>query len=200
MDDGTPANLTYLQLKNVQVRNDHESVYGIYIGQTPDNWGTVSGTIGGTGLQTNSSFVSDRMTTNGNPRTPITRPPLPSPPPLGEVPMQLAQLVRIDNTGNSSTSTYDIRAGTYIGPAGDNGAMVTMTWATSVSARRPPNSTRASGTVPAGQVHAFYVTGGITSATGSGPAVWTVDGKPYTPTSATSMDNDVVVSESSQSP
>ncbi|WP_227379044.1 hypothetical protein [Haladaptatus halobius] len=59
MDDGTPANLTYLQLKNVQVRNDHESVYGIYIGQTPDNWGTVSGTISGTDLQTNSSFVSD---------------------------------------------------------------------------------------------------------------------------------------------
>ncbi|WP_227380662.1 hypothetical protein [Haladaptatus halobius] len=197
MDDGTPANLGYLQLKNVQVRNDHESVYGIYIGQTPDTWGTVSGTIGGTGLQTNSSFVSDRMTTNGNPTAPITVPPLPSPPPFGEVPMQPAQVVRIDNTGNSSSSTYDIRAGTYIGPAGDNGATVTMTWAASVSARRPPNSTQASGTVPAGKVYAFYVTGGITSATGSGSATWTVDGQPYSPNQTASLNSNNVISESS---
>ncbi|GAA0226254.1 hypothetical protein ACFFQF_10855 [Haladaptatus pallidirubidus] len=190
MEDGSEANLEYLQLNNVQVRNDHDSVYGIYIGQAPDTWGTVSGTIGG--MQTNSSYVSDRMTTGGSPTAPNTTPPLPSPPPLGQVPLQSANLVRIENKGNSSATIYDVRAGTYIGPAGDNGATLTTSWASSVSAKRPPNSRRATGTVPAGRAHAFYVTGGVTSATKSGPATLTVDGQPYASASAASMSTDEV--------
>ncbi|SIR46876.1 hypothetical protein SAMN05421858_2365 [Haladaptatus litoreus] len=192
MSDGTPANLEYLQLSNVQVRNDYGTVYGIAIDQAPDTWGTVSGTIGGSGMQTNSSYVENRMTTNGSPTAPNTTPPLPSPPPLGQVPLQSASLVRIDNSGNSSATTFDVRAGTYIGPAGDNGATLTTTWASSVSAKRPPNSRRATGTVPAGRVYAFYVTGGVTSATKSGPATLTVDGQPYTSASAASMSSDGV--------
>ncbi len=181
MSNGSSANLAYLQLQNVQVRNDHRTVYGISIEQTPDTWGTVSGTIGGSGLQTDSSYVRGRMTTNGSPTAPNTNPPLPSPPALGSVPLQSAQLVRINNKGNSPASSYDIRAGNFIGPAGGGGATLTMVWASSVSAKRPPNSTRATGTVPAGQIHAFYVTGGITSTSGSGPARWTVNGQSYNP-------------------
>jgi hypothetical protein len=90
----------------------------------PDSRGTVSGTIGGSGKQTNSSYVSDRMTTNGSPTEPITTPPLPSPLSLETVPMQSAQLVRIDNTGNSSASTFDIQAGTYVSPAANKGATI----------------------------------------------------------------------------
>jgi hypothetical protein len=181
MDNGSPVNLAYLQLQNVEVRNDHENEYGISIGQTPDSWGTVSGTIGGSGLQTNSSYVSSRMTVNGNPTAPNTTPPLPNPPALGKIPLQSAQLVRIDNTGNSSSSTFSIQAGSFVGPAGNDGATVYTNWASSVSAKRVPNSTQASGTVPAGEAYAFYVTGGIVSTSSSGPAVWTVDGEPYTP-------------------
>ena len=72
LSDGTPANLEYLQLKNVNVTNDNNSEYAIYIGQVPDSWGTVSGVLGGSGLQTNSSYVSARMKTNGNPTPPNT--------------------------------------------------------------------------------------------------------------------------------
>jgi hypothetical protein len=135
MSDGLVANLAYLQLQNVQIRNDYEAEYGISIEQAPDTWGTVSGTVGGTGMQTDSSYIRDRMTINGNPTAPITSPPLPSPPSLGNVPLQSTQLVRINNSGNSSASSYDIRAGNFIGPAGDGGATLTMTWTSSVSAK-----------------------------------------------------------------
>lgn len=120
------ANLSSLQLEDVYVRNDHNSEYAIWIGQTPDTWGTVSGILGGSGPQTNSSFISSRMTINGNPPAPDTTPPLPSPPPVGEVPIQPSQLVRIDNTGNNSTATYEIEAGNYVLPAGNDGATITM--------------------------------------------------------------------------
>ncbi|GAA0222167.1 hypothetical protein [Haladaptatus pallidirubidus] len=181
MNDGTPVNLETLRLDGVHVRNDHNSEYAVFIGQEPDTWGPVSGVLGGSGPQTNSSYVSNRMTTNGNPTAPITTPPLPSPPSLGTVPMQSAQVVRIDNTGNSSASSYTIRGGTHVLPGGDDGATIAMGWALTISARRPPNSTRASGTVPAGQSHVFYVSGGIIETSGSGPATWTVDGEVYEP-------------------
>ncbi|WP_458208804.1 hypothetical protein [Haladaptatus sp. NG-SE-30] len=181
MSDGTPANLEYFQLEDVHVTNDHDTEYGIFIGQVPDTWGTVSGIIGGSGPQTNSSFIRNRMTTNGNPTPPDTTPPLPSPPPLGEVPMMPSQLVRIDNTGNNSPTTYQITAGEYVLPAGNDGATITMAWGPDGEPRRPPNSAVATGTVPAGSVYAFYVTGGIVSTEANGPAIWTVDGEPYNP-------------------
>ncbi|WP_458189550.1 hypothetical protein [Haladaptatus sp. NG-WS-4] len=187
MSDGTPANLEYLQLEDVQVTNDHDSEYGIWIGQVPDTWGTVSGVIGGSGPQTNSSYVRNRMTTNGNPTPPDTTPPLVSPPPLGEVPMEPSQLVRIDNTGNDSPTTYQITAGEYVLPAGNDGATVTMSWGQDGGPRRPPNSAVATGTVPAGSVFAFYVTGGIVSIETEGPATVTVDGEPFDPNAETPL-------------
>ncbi|WP_458189241.1 hypothetical protein [Haladaptatus sp. NG-WS-4] len=180
-NDGTPANLEYLQLEDVQITNDHNSEYGIWIGQVPDTWGTVSGVIGGSGPQTNSTYVGNRMTTNGDPAQPDTTPPLPSPPPLGEVPMMPSQLVRIDNTGNSSPTTYQITAGESVLPAGTNGATIPIDWGPDGGPTRPPNAEVASGTVPAGQAVAFYVTGGIVSTEADGPATWTVDGEPYDP-------------------
>ncbi|WP_433633009.1 hypothetical protein [Halomicrococcus sp. NG-SE-24] len=174
-------NLAFLQFEDVYVRNDHDSEYAVWIGQAPDTWGTVSGILGGSGPQTNSSFVSSRMTTNGDPPAPDTTPPLPSPPPLGEIPLQPAQLVRIDNTGNNSAASYEVEAGDTILPAGNDGATVTMEWGTDGEPLRPPNSQQAIGTVPVGEVYAFYVTGGIVSATASGSATVTVDGQLYTP-------------------
>ncbi|WP_458208946.1 Ig-like domain-containing protein [Haladaptatus sp. NG-SE-30] len=179
MNDGTPANLEYFQLEDVHVRNDHNSEYGIYIGQVPDTWGTVSGVIGGSGPQTNSSYIQNHMTINGNPTPPDTTPPLPSPPPLGDIPMMPSQLVRIDNTGNSSETTYQITAGEYVLPAGTDGATITTEWGPDGGPRRPPNSAVATGTVPAGKAYAFYVTGGIVSIETTGPATVTVDGEPY---------------------
>ncbi len=181
MVDGTTPNLEYLQLQNVQVRNDHPSQYAISIEQTPDTWGTVSGVLGGTGAQTDSAYVRERMVINGNPTAPDTTPPLPSPPPLGEVPMQDAQLVRIDNTGNSVATSYQITAGEYALPAANDGATMTMEWGPDGGPRRPPTSAVATGTVPAGQAYAFYVTGGIVSTEADGPATWTVDGDVYEP-------------------
>ncbi|WP_227357428.1 hypothetical protein [Haladaptatus salinisoli] len=181
MNDGTVANLKYLQLQNIHVRNDHDYQYAVSIEQTPEEWGEVSGVLGGDGPQTDSSYVRDRVTTNGDPTPPNTQPPLPNPPSLGEVPQQSAQLIRIDNTGNESTSSYQITAGTSVLPAGDDGATVTMDWGANDSPARPPDSQKATGTVPAGEVYAFYVTGGIVSAKGSGPATWSVDGTSFTP-------------------
>ncbi|WP_266081643.1 hypothetical protein [Haladaptatus caseinilyticus] len=183
MSDGTPANLEYLQLEDVHVTNDHRSEYGIYIGQVPDTWGTVSGVIGGSGTQTNSSYVQNQMTTGEDPIQPNTTPPLPSPPPLGEVPMQQSQLVRIDNTGGNEPTTYQITAGQYALPAANDGASITMSWGPDSGPRRPPNSEVATGTIPAGKAHAFYVRGGIISTESNGPAVWTVDGEAYEPES-----------------
>ncbi|WP_227379412.1 hypothetical protein [Haladaptatus halobius] len=181
MSDDTPADLKYLQLQNVHVRNDHNSEYAIWIGQTPDSWGTVSGVLGGSGPQTNSDYIRSHMTISGNPTAPDTTPPLPNPPSLGRVPMQSAQLVRIDNTGNQSAATYEIEAGEYVLPAGNDGATITMTWGPTSISQRPPNSEQATGTVPPGEVYAFYVVGGIVSAEESGSATWTVDGEPYNP-------------------
>ncbi len=181
MSDGTPANLEYLELRNVDVRNDHKSEYAVFIGQVPDTWGTVSGVLGGTGPQTNSDYISSHMTINGNPTPPNTRPPLPEPPAFGTIPMQSAQLVRIDNSNGSSASTYRITAGADALPAGNDGATVTTSWGPNSGPRRPPYSSVATGTVPAGETYAFYVTGGIVSTEGSGPATWTVDGQPYNP-------------------
>ncbi|RBI60805.1 hypothetical protein DMJ13_17910 [halophilic archaeon] len=181
MSDGTAANLEYLGLKNVYVRNDHPSEYAIFIGQAPDTWGEVSGILGGSGPQTNSAFVSDQMTVNGEPPAPDTTPPLSNPPSLGDVPMQSAQLVRIDNTGNESESTYQITAGTSVVPAGNDGATITMSWGLDGKPRRPPKSQQATGTIPPGDVYAFYVTGGIVSTEANGAATWTVDGEPYNP-------------------
>ena len=181
MSDGTPANLEYLEFNDVQVRNDHSSEYAIYIGQVPDEWGTVSGVLGGSGPQTNSTYISNRMTINGNPDEPNTTPPLPDPPALGTVPLQSAQLVRIDNTGNDSPTTYRITAGENALPAGNEGSTMTMSWGEDGGPSRPGNSSVATGSVPAGKIHSFYVTGGIVSTESSGPAVWTVDGEPYTP-------------------
>ncbi|WP_435156759.1 hypothetical protein [Haladaptatus sp. DFWS20] len=181
MSDGTPANLEYLQLEDVHITNDHNSEYGVYIGQEPDTWGTVSGVIGGSGPQTNSTYIENQMTTNGNPTPPDTTPPLPSPPPLGEVPMMPSQLVRIDNTGNSAPTTYQITAGEYALPAGTNGATIPTEWGPDDGPTRPPNAEVATGTVPAGQAYAFYVTGGIVSTEAEGPATWTVDGEVYNP-------------------
>ncbi|WP_423743497.1 hypothetical protein V5735_10620 (plasmid) [Haladaptatus sp. SPP-AMP-3] len=181
MNDGSPVNLESLRLQNVHVRNDHDSEYAVFIGEEPDTWGTVSGVLGGTAAATNSSYVRNRMTIDGDPDPPVTEPALPSPPPLGEVPMQSAKVVRIDNTGNSSESTFEIEGGDLVLPSGDDGATVNMGWARPLSARRVPNSTQAKGTIPPGEVYAFYVTGGIESTQGSGPATWTVDGEPFTP-------------------
>ncbi|WP_227356325.1 hypothetical protein [Haladaptatus salinisoli] len=181
MSDGTPADLNFLQLQNVHVRNDHNSEYAVWIGQTPDSWGTVSGVLGGSGPQTNSDYVQSHMTINGDPAAPDTTPPLPNPPSLGQVPMQSAQLVRIDNTGNQSAATYEIEAGEYVLPAGNDGATVTMTWGATPISPRPPNSKRATGRIPPGEVYAFYVVGGIASVEASGSATWTVDGEPYYP-------------------
>lgn len=86
MYDGTSANLEYLRLIDVQVTNNHDSEYAIYIGQEPDSWGPVLGMLGGSGPQTNSSYIANNMTINGNPTQPDTTPPLPSPP-VGEIPM-----------------------------------------------------------------------------------------------------------------
>ncbi|MFH5801161.1 hypothetical protein ACGYLY_22065, partial [Haladaptatus sp. CMAA 1909] len=57
MYDGTPANLEYLRLEDVQVTNDHDSEYAIYIGQEPDEWRQSSGVLGGSSPQTNSSYI-----------------------------------------------------------------------------------------------------------------------------------------------
>jgi hypothetical protein len=179
MNDGTPANLEYLRLEDVEVTNDHNSEYAIYIGQVPDTWGPVSGVLGGSGPQTNSSYIESQMTINGDPTPPNTTPPLPSPPPLGEIPMENAQLVRIDNTGNSSPSSYEITAGEYVLPVGNDGATIATGWGPDGGPTRPPNSEVATGTVPAGKVFAFYVTGGIVSIDTNGPAIVTVDGEPY---------------------
>src|SRR6056297_687171 len=181
MSDGTPANLEYLRLEDVHVTNDHDSEYGVFVGQEPDTWGTVSGVIGGSGAATNSSFVRNRMTIGGDPVEPDTTPPLPSPPPVGEVPMEPSQLVRIDNAGNDAPTTYRITAGEYVLPAGNDGATLTTSWGPDGGPRRPPNSAVATGTVPAGKAYAFYVTGGIVSTEADGPATWTVDGEPYDP-------------------
>ncbi|WP_231186260.1 hypothetical protein [Haladaptatus sp. DYF46] len=180
-ENGGVGDLDYLQLQNVQVTNDNDNEYAIFIGQVPQTWGTVSGVLGGSGPQTNSTYISDRMTINGNPTQPITTPPAPTPAPVGQVPMQNAQVVRIDNTGNSTESTFDITAGTYVGPGGDDGATVYMNWASTVPEKRIDDSKEASGTIPAGEVYVFYVTGGIVSTDGTGPANWTVDGEPFTP-------------------
>lgn len=180
-NNGEIANLAYLQLEDIQVRNDHEYQYAVSIGQEPDEWGTVSGTLGGEGPQTDSSYVENRVTTNGNPVPANTQPPLPSPPELGQVPLQSAQVVRIDNRSNESNSPYQITAGSMVLPAGDDGATVTMDWGPEKSPVRPPNSEQASGSVPPGEVYAFYVTGGIVSTSASGPATWSVDGAQFTP-------------------
>ncbi|MFB9809080.1 hypothetical protein ACFFQF_30085 [Haladaptatus pallidirubidus] len=181
MDDGTPANLEYLQLEDVHVTNDHPSEYAIYIGQEPDTWGTVSGVLGGSGAQTNSSYISEQMTTSGTPTQPERTPPLRSPPPFGEIPMQSSQLVRIDNTGNNEPTSYRITAGEDVLPAGNDGASLTMEWGPNGRPMRPSNSMKATGTVPAGKVHAYYVTGGIETTEAVGPATWTVDGDVYDP-------------------
>ncbi|WP_423746979.1 hypothetical protein V5735_20290 (plasmid) [Haladaptatus sp. SPP-AMP-3] len=181
MNDGDIANLEYLKLQNIQVENDHPYTYAVSIDQTPDEWGTVSGVLGGSGKQTDSSYVRDQMVTNGDPTSPDTRPPLPPAPPLGEVPLQSAQLVRIDNTGNDTAASFQITAGTYVLPAGDNGATVAMDWGPDDSPVRPPDSQQATGSVPPGEVYAFYVTDGIVSTSGSGSATWSVDGTPYSP-------------------
>ena len=181
MYDGTPANLEYLRLEDVQVTNDHNSEYAIYIGQVPDTWGPVSGVLGGSGPQTNSSYIESQMTINGDPTQPDTTPPLPDPPALGEIPMENAQLVRIDNTGNNSPTSYEITAGEYVLPAGNDGAWISTSWAPDGGPQRPPNSEVATGTVAGGRAYAFYVTGGIVSTESDGPATWTVDGEVYNP-------------------
>ncbi|MFB9809226.1 hypothetical protein ACFFQF_30910 [Haladaptatus pallidirubidus] len=181
MNNGDDANLKYFKIENTEVHNDHDYQYAVSIGQEPNEWGNVSGVLGGSGPQTDSSYIQNQMTTNGDPTSPDTRPPLPSAPSLGEVPQQSAQLVRIDNTGNSSPSSYQITAGTYVLPAGDDGATVAMDWGPDNSPVRPPDSEQAAGSVPAGEVYAFYVTGGIVSTSASGPATWSVDGTPYSP-------------------
>ena len=181
MYDGTPANLEYLRLEDVQVTNDHNSEYAINIGQVPDTWGPVSGVLGGSGPQTNSSYIESQMTINGDPTQPDTTPPLPDPPALGEIPMENAQLVRIDNTGNNSPTSYEITAGDYVLPAGNDGAWISTSWAPDGGPQRPPNSEVATGTVAGGRAYAFYVTGGIVSTESDGPATWTVDGEVYNP-------------------
>jgi hypothetical protein len=178
---GTPLNLAYLQLQNVHVTNDHPRRYAISIGQVPDEWGTVSGVLGGSGAPTDSEYIASHMTVGGDPNPPDTTPPLSDPPILGEIPSQSAQVVRIDNTGNESSSSYEITAGTTVLPAGNDGATVTMTWGADDSPVRPPESQQATGTIPAGEIYAFYVTGGIVSTSASGPATWTVDSQPYNP-------------------
>ncbi|EFW90121.1 hypothetical protein ZOD2009_21047 [Haladaptatus paucihalophilus DX253] len=181
MYDGTPANLEYLRLEDVQVTNDHDSEYAIYIGQEPNTWGPVSGVLGGSGPQTNSSYIANWMAINGGPEQPNTTPPLPSPPPLGEVPMEPSQLVRIDNTDNDVPTMFEITAGEYVLPAGNDGAAIPTEWGPDGEPQRPPNSEVATGTVPAGKAYAFYVTGGIVSTEADGPATWTVDGDVYNP-------------------
>ncbi|WP_227357595.1 hypothetical protein [Haladaptatus salinisoli] len=195
MEDGTPANLEYLQLQDVHVRNDHNSEYAIYIGQTPDTWGTVSGVLGGSGPQTNSSVIQEQMTINGNPQSPNRTPPLQSPPPLGEVPMQSAQLVRIDNAGNETPTSYQITAGENVVPAGNDGATVTMSWGPDGGPQRPPNSTEATGTVPAGKTYAFYVTGGIVATEADGSATWLLDGEIYDPNAANGFTTSTISGE-----
>ncbi|WP_266081654.1 hypothetical protein [Haladaptatus caseinilyticus] len=186
MNDGDPANLKYLELQKAKIHNDHDNQYAVSIGQTPDQWGDVAGELGGSGPQTDSAYIRDQMTTNGDPTLPDTRPPLPSVPPLGEVPLQSAQLVRIDNSGNNASSAYQITGGTYVLPAGDDGATVAMDWGSNNAPVRPPDSEQATGSVPPGEVYAFYVTGGIVSTSASGAATWTVDGTPYSPGSVLS--------------
>ncbi|ODR79830.1 hypothetical protein BG842_03280 [Haladaptatus sp. W1] len=194
MYDGTPANLEYLRLEDVQVTNDHDSEYAIYIGQEPDTWGPVSGVLGGSGPQTNSSYIESQMTINGNPTQPNTTPPLPSPPPLGEIPMESAQLVRIDNRDNDSRTTYQITAGDYVLPAGNDGTTISMWWGPDGDPRRPPNSGVATGTAPGGSAYAFYVTGGIISTESDGPATWTVDGEVYNPGTEEILKTDTITS------
>lgn len=181
LSNGTELNLAYLRLQNVHVTNDHPRRYAISIGQVPDEWGTVSGVIGGSGAPTDSEYVRTHMTVDGDPTPPDTTPPLPSPPAIGDVPFQSATLVRIDNSGSESPSTYEITAGTDVLPAGNDGATVTMTWGEDESPERPGESRQATGGIPAGETYAFYVTGGIESTASSGPATWTVDGLPYNP-------------------
>ncbi|SIR76295.1 hypothetical protein SAMN05421858_3695 [Haladaptatus litoreus] len=188
MNNGDDANLEYLKIKNTEVHNDHDYQYAVSIGQEPNEWGDVAGVLGGSGPQTDSSYIQNQMTTNGDPTPPDTRPPLPSAPPLGEVPLQSAQLVRIDNTGNDSVASYQITGGTYVLPAGDNGATVAMDWGPNGSPVRPPDSEQASGSVPPGEVYAFYVTGGIVSTGASGSATWTIDGTPFSPGNVLSTD------------
>ena len=117
----------------------------------------------------------------GDPVSPDTRPPLPDPPELGQVPMQSAQVVRIDNSDNESKAPYQITAGSVVLPAGDNGATVSMDWGPDKSPVRPPDSEQASGSVPPGEIYAFYVTGGIVSTSANGSATWSVDGTQFIP-------------------
>lgn len=181
MNDGDVANLEYLRLRNIHVDNDHPYTYAVSIDQEPDEWGKVSGVLGGSGRQTDSSYVRNRVTTDGDPTPPNTQPPLPDPPELGQVPLQSAQLIKIDNRGNDSEASYLIKAGTNVLPAGDDNATISMKWGPNNSPVRPPNSELATGEVPPGEVHAFYVTGGIEKTTGGGSATWSADGAQFNP-------------------
>lgn len=190
MRDGTPTTLEYLQLRDVHVRNDNENAYAISIKNEPEEWGTLSGVIGGTGRATDSRRVRSRMTVDGDPDEPDTTPPLAPPPEPGDVPLESARLLRIDNADNESRARYVVGAGRYVLPAGNDGATVTMTWGPGGNPRRPPDSTRATGRVPPGEAHAFYVAGDVETRSRAGSAVWTLDGEPYTPDSASDPGTD----------
>lgn len=72
---------------------------------------------------------------------------------------------------------FEIMAGEYVLPAGNDGATIATEWGTDSSPRRPPNSEIAIGTVPDRELYPFYVTGGIVSTESDGPTNWTVDGE-----------------------
>ncbi|WP_231186424.1 hypothetical protein [Haladaptatus sp. DYF46] len=198
MNNGEIANLEYLRLRNIQVENDHPYTYAVSIDQTPDEWGEISGVLGGSGRQTDSSYVRDRVTTNGDPIPPNTQPPLLEPPELGQVPLQSAQLVKIDNQRNDSEASYLIRAGSDILPAGDDNATIAMDWGSDNSPVRPPDSKVASGEIPPGEVYTFYVTGGIVFTSGSGSAKWSVDRVPFKPNGALSTNKVAVYQPDSE--
>ncbi|MFH5801515.1 hypothetical protein [Haladaptatus sp. CMAA 1911] len=198
MNDGDVANLEYLQLRDIQVENDHPYTYAVSIDQTPDEWGEISGVLGGSGRQTDSRYVQNRVTTNGNPTSPNTQPPLLDPPELGQVPLQTAQLVKIDNRENNSEASYLIRAGNDILPAGDDSATIAMDWGPNGSPVRPPDSKVASGEVPPGEIYSFYVIGGVVFTKGSGSAVWSINGVPFKPNGTITTDKATVYQPDSE--
>ncbi len=177
MNDGTPGEPQIPSSPKRQVPTTTSNEYGIFIGLEPDSWGTVSGAIGGSGPRRTprTSATDDHQ---GEPDPTNHEPGAPESPPVGEVPMQSAQVVRIDNTGNGSVidlrhQRRRVRRSRRGRRRDGEHGMGDVRCRQSVS----PNSTRGDGTIPAGEEYVFYVTGGIESTSGSGPATWTVDGR-----------------------
>ncbi|SIR99703.1 hypothetical protein SAMN05421858_5054 [Haladaptatus litoreus] len=174
----------FWRIQNTHIDNDCPGdQYCIFVGDTPNEWGEVSGVWSAqNGRYSNSSYVRSRMTT-GNPDNVNTTPPLPEPP-SGQ-PMSNATIVTVDNTGGGESSEYSFEgvgstsspdSGT-IHPSGVGGRDINIAWGGSSAARRIHT---ASGTVEPGDTHRYYIHDGAlkgSSFSQTGNATLTVDGE-----------------------